>query len=315
MRRSMIPAALAVVAAGCGPVGTASPAHSSGPTVPAATATPAASPSVAPSGSPAAVHLAFQVSQAGGFIAPSAELATLPSVSVFSDGTILRPAPMPAIAPAPALPGVIVDDVTPAGLAALLDAAKATGLGDPTASFDGGPAPDAGVTLITIDLGGLPRTVRISSLGDTSRDGDLDPKVVAARVRLRALLATFDDLATALGSDLASGPRPYQPTALRLIVSAGDPSGGSGATPIAWPLATPLSSFGVEIAVADGLPPAAGLNGGATARCGTASGADLAALLPLARRATVVTPWTSAGQSFGISFRPLLPLEQGCPGA
>jgi hypothetical protein len=255
------------------------------------------------------------VSQAGGFIAPSAELGVLPSVSVYADGSIVLPGPAQAVDPAPALPSIVIERVSAAGLRTILDSARATGLADPTASFDGGPAPDAGVTLITIDIDGLPRRVRVSSLGDATRDGALDPKVAAARVRLRAFLASFDDLRKLVGPDLLGTAQPYRATALRLIVNPADPSGGNGASAIAWPLGTPLAAFGAEVAATATVSGAAGLNGGGAARCGTVSGADLATLLSRAGSATVLTPWTSEGQAYGITFRPLLPDETGCPGS
>ena len=37
-----------------------------------------------------------------------------------------------------------------------------------------------------------------------------------------------------------------------------------------------------------------------------------ATLLPLAEDANTLTPWTSDGQRYAISFRPLLPNETSC---
>ena len=315
MRRLLAAAVITLGLTACGPSSGPTPLPTASPSLPPTSPAPSATPSAAPSATSAPSGLVFRVIQAGGFIAPSAELGVLPSVSVYADGTIVLPGPVQAVDPAPALPSVVVERVTPAGLATILDAAKATGLADPTASFDGGPAPDAGVTLITIDLAGLPRNVRVSSLGDASRDAALDPKVAAARAKLRVFLATFGDLAKLVGPDGIGLAQPYRATAMRLIVNPGDPSGGNTKRSIAWPLSTPLTAFGAEVASTGAVSGAAGLNGGGAARCGTVSGADLATLLAAAASATVLTPWTSAGQSYGITFRPLLRDETGCPGA
>lgn len=330
MRRPILLVALALGLAACASSATPAPSvpSSTGPSPAAASAVPSTSPAGSPSGSPsgspvAAGGLVFRVARAGGFIAPSAELATLPDVSIYDDGTVIVPGPASSADPAPAVPDVEVEHVSAAGLATIMAAARATGLADPTATFDGGPAPDAGVTLITIDIGGAVRHVRIVSLGDASRDDGLAARVVAARVKLRAFLAHLMDLPTLVGADLTAGPARYAATSLRLIVDAGAPGIGGGST-VAWPLSTPLSAFGAEVAAGGAGPAtgatevagaAAGLNGGGGARCGVVSGSDLATLAPLLATASTATTWTSDGQPYTIVVRPLLPDETGCPGA
>jgi hypothetical protein len=322
MRRPILFLSLALGLGACSPGATTAPsaAPSASPPPSTVSAEPSASPVASRSGSPSAAgSLVFRVARAGGFIAPSAELATLPDVSIYDDGTIVVPGPATTVDPAPALPDVEIEHVSAAGLATIMAAARATGLADPTATFDGGPAPDAGVTLITIDLGGAVRHVRIVSLGDDTRDSGLDPKVVAARVKLRAFLAGLTDLHTLVGTELTAGPTPYPAASLRLIVNTGAPGIGGGTT-VAWPLSTPLAAFGAAITAAGGGPAtgiasmAAGLNGGG-ARCGVVTGPDLATLAPLLATATIATTWTSGGQPYAIVVRPLLPDETGCPGA
>jgi hypothetical protein len=100
--------------------------------------------------------------------------------------------------------------------------------------------------------------------------------------------------------------QPWDPTGLRLFVTEGDPStGGPAQDPIAWPLSQPLAEFGQEFAK-NGQP-------GFGTKCGTVEGDDLATLLPDVQKATQITPWTSDGKTYGITFRPLLPDESGCP--
>ncbi len=35
--------------------------------------------------------------------------------------------------------------------------------------------------------------------------------------------------------------------------------------------------------------------------------------MPAVRNANQISPWTSDGKTYGITFRPLLPDESGCP--
>jgi hypothetical protein len=260
------------------------------------------------------------VAQAGGFIAPSADLVALPSISIYADGTIIVPGAPSGADPAPAVPTIHRETVDALSLQKILEAAKATGLGDPKASFDGGPTPDAGVTLITIDLGGTARHLRIMSLGDSTRDAGLDPAVVVARVKLRAFLASLDDLASLVGAGLTAPPAPFVADRVMLLVTPGSPAAdGSGSSTLAWPLSTPLTSFGATLAASGGGggTNSGGLNGGGAGdtRCGVVSGADLATLGPLLASATTTRPWASAGGPFTIAVRPLLPDEAGCPGS
>ncbi|HEX7472094.1 MAG TPA: hypothetical protein VF323_03355 [Candidatus Limnocylindrales bacterium] len=324
MRRLIVLSVLALGLGACSPAAAPSATPGTSPSPTGAPPSPSAEPSSTPSASPSGLaNVVFRVAHAGGFIAPSAELATLPDISIYDDGTVVMPGPARTADPGPAVPDLQVARVSAAGLASIMTAAGAAGLTDPAASFDGGPAPDAGVTVITIDLGGAVRHVRIVSLGDDTRDSGLDPKVVAARVKLRAFLAGLTDLRKLLGADLVAGPAPYVADSLRLIVNPGAPGIGGGNT-LAWPLATGLAAFGVEITSASGGPiagtgvgpMAAGLNGGGgAARCGVVKGADLATLAPLLARATTLTTWTSDGQAWTMVVRPLLPDETGCPGS
>ena len=298
MRRLLVLPLLALAVSACAATSTPSATPSPSRPSPSPTASASASPSDAATASPSAVaRLLFRVAPVGGFLAPGADLALLPQISVYDDGTIVVPGTSSIADPGPAVPDLETWKVGAAGLAAFLTAARATGLGDPAASFDGFPMPDAGATAIGIDVAGTLRHVTIVSLG-AAQDRGLAPKVVAGRVKLRALLDSLTDLRTRFGADLLAGPAPYRATAMRLIVGSGAPGTGGG-TSVAWPLATGLAAFGQEMAT-----------GGS--RCGVVSGADLATLAPALAGATTLTTWTSEGQAWTITARPLLPDESGC---
>ena len=126
-----------------------------------------------------------------------------------------------------------------------------------------------------------------------------------ARTKLVRLQAQLGSLEGLLGAELGSWSS-YRADAIQLLVSAGAPDDGQGLTqqPLAWPLSTPLATFG------EALPT---LFQGQ--RCGVVTDSDVDMVMPLFAKANTLTPWTDDGASFGIILRPLLPGEQGCPTA
>ncbi len=104
-------------------------------------------------------------------------------------------------------------------------------------------------------------------------------------------------LADDLGPETA-----FVPAAYALLVGPSPESDGAGASIADWPLATPLATFGAEVA-----------NG--ARRCGIVSGADADTLRPALEEATVQTQWVQdAGSSatFDIAVRPIIAGEDPC---
>ena len=98
-----------------------------------------------------------------------------------------------------------------------------------------------------------------------------------------------------------SASQPFEGTGSRLFVSDYQPDAQLQEPAKAWPLDPPLASFGAPGPV------------DAHARCGVVIGqTGPTTLLPLAQTANDLTPWTSDGQRYAISFRPLLPDESAC---
>ena len=129
---------------------------------------------------------------------------------------------------------------------------------------------------------------------------DVSKEEQAARQALVDFQNRLFDLTSWLPDGSVGPEGPYTPSALRVYVQ--DPPADDPALhqePVAWPLSTPLASFGA-------VDPATGF------QCGTVEGEDLDLLLPLAQAANELTPWTSEGRAFGLTFRPLLPDESGC---
>jgi hypothetical protein len=297
---------LAFVVGGCSaaaPSPSGSPSSSSPPSASPAPSNEA-SPSPSPSPSSAAGgDLLLKVTSEGGFIAPSATLAALPAVVVYTDGRIFTPAAMPAIYPAPLLGAFQVRDVGTAGAAAIEDAIRAAGL-DAPAETDPGIVADTGTTVFTAVLDGVTTTARFSSPGGAIGRPDMSGSNPAAAAAF-ALLERLND-----PTDTWGGPGTpqtiYTPAGYRVFVAPGGPAADAQASqsPMAWPLPTPLAEFGT---------PAVPDRGVAGLRSGVVLGDDAATLAPFLAAANVLTPVTSGGQAYTLFVRPLLPDESAGP--
>jgi hypothetical protein len=295
-------AVIAVLAAGC--------AATASPVPPSASPPPSAGPSAipVPSSSPSAppASLLLKVTSEGGFINPAATLAALPTVTVYADGKIFTPAPVDAIFPGPLLPALNVRDVGPDGATSILAAIRTAGLDKPAAGGPGIPG-DAGTNVFTVVVDGTTTTSRFAGGGPGGPGGSgvgVGGTTGGAPERTAAidLLNRLLDPAETWGAPSAP-EKPYTPSGYRIFVGPANPqpdaSAGSAA---AWPLATPLDAFGI-LAVPD--------RGIAGLRQGVALGADAATLTPILKSATTETTFTSAGKSYTLHVRPLLPDEAG----
>ena len=302
---AVIVAALAVVVSAC----SGSPIAAS--RVPSPTATPAApSPSAAPSPAPSSTpatpaEVVLRVTTEGGFIGPAAHLAQLPEVVVYADGRIFTPAPAPAIYPGPLVPVESVRDVGATGVAAIGAAITAAGL-DTGGGTSSAIAPDAPDTVFTVRVGVQTVTTRFQALGiggpgpggPGGPGASSDPRRAAAL----ALLARLTDPTDTWGGPVSDATQ-YVPTAYRIFVAPGAPAATDPATaqhPVAWPLTTPLASFG---------KPAQPDRGIAGLRVGVVTGAEAATLTPVLAAANQLTAFTSGGASFTLYVSPLLPDE------
>jgi hypothetical protein len=251
--------------------------------------------------------LVLRVEQVGGFVPPSVTLVRLPAVSLFGDGRLITEGAQTEIYPQPALPPLLVQQLSETGVQRILELARDAGLLGKDASYVQGGVADAPTTVFTVNADGGHHVVQATALGldRGPGSGGVSQGELAA---LRALERFQGQLAVP-GAVLPAGSvgdsHPYDPEALRLFVTRGTPSSDPGLDEpaVAWPLSTPLAEFGTVV-------PDAGLG---PVRCGTVDGADLDGLMPSVRRATQISPWTSDGDTFGIAFRPLLPDESGCP--
>ncbi|GAA2122307.1 hypothetical protein [Actinomadura napierensis] len=205
-----------------------------------------------------AERLVLRMRETGG-IAGMGGPGALPGFSLYSTGR--------ALTAAQGAQGKVTEyRLTPAALDRLLDGARAAGLGR-SHTVSAGQVPDATVLEFTM---GDARTRIVQP------EGRSDPAV-----RFRARL----DPRTWPASDLASGPRPYEPSQVAVLASPGAAADG----PVrAWPLAPLGKGTTVGVGV-----------------CTLAAPAKVPATSPGAA-------WRSGGKIYSVRLRPLLPDEHSC---
>jgi hypothetical protein len=248
--------------------------------------------------------LVLRMTVAGGFVAPGVDQTNLPVISVFGDGRVISPGVQMMIYPGPLLSSLQVQRLTPAGMRSLLDAAAAAGLLEPDVTYESNGIADAPTTFFTLVADGCTHHVNAYALSESVSTTGLDQKTIATRAKLLAFSNALGDLTSLVGKDNVADGGLFAATSYRIITRVETPTAGpspSLASTIAWPLKTPLASFG------DPISP-----GADDTRCGVAAGADAETLAPLFTRAHVETRWTSAGRSYVLRVRPLLPDESGC---
>lgn len=237
----------------------------------------------------------------GGFTPPEYQLTNLPAFSLYGDGTIVRPGPQIEIYPGPALPALESVRVDEAGVQAILEAAFAADLDSVDDLTDMGSVgvADAPETVFILRAGGVNRVVRVYALGEMG--GQLPGMPDEEFEARKALLDLVDDL-HALESWLPDGSvtasAVYEAGGARAFVAPYAAQTDLPQDPLEWPLDGPLRGAGEDTGVGF--------------RCVSATGEDWSALAPAVRQANQLTPWTSEGRRFSVSFRPLLPDETGC---
>jgi hypothetical protein len=233
----------------------------------------------------------------GGFVPPAIHITRLPTVSVYDDGRVITEGAQLAIYPGPALPALQVQQVSPATVTQLVDKAVAAGVKNGADLGQPGVA-DAPTTRFTVVTKAGEQTVDVVALGEARPE---DPSLKPAQQAARAKLAAFLQELTAL-PDGPSPARPYVATAVAAVSRPYTPDTDpnlSAPTAVPWPgpaLPGEVLSTGVDLG------------------CVTVTGQQATAVLAAAATANAMTPWTSGGKQWSVSFRPLLPDETDCAG-
>ncbi len=275
--------------------------------------------------------LVLRVSTDGGLVAPGVILTHIPEFSLYGDGRVITVGPQIAIYPGPALPNLLLQRVSQAGVQRILEAARTAGLLGADRQIDFPGIMDAPTTTLTVVAGGSTHVTRVYALGidggtaapggaggsSVGRSGAGGPGAAdaAARRAISGFRARLDDLGAWLGRGVVEPEQAYAFDAIRLFIDRADlQSGGPTSQPgevrpsfVTWPGIQPLGSLGTPVA---GLP---------DTRCAVLQGPELARVLPALRGSNTLTRWLSGGTfqplAWALRLRPLLPEESGCAGS
>jgi hypothetical protein len=255
-------------------------------------------------------QLILRVALEGGFISPTIIATRLPQFSLYGDGTVITEGAQDMIYPGQALPPILSQKLTADGIQAVLEAAVAAGLAShhgSLGSMGSVEVSDLPTTVFTFNADGVTSTLSVYGLG---AGGVKPPQMKQSESQLRAALAVLTLKLGTLEQWLPQGSIstavPFAAHGSRVYVSPYRPDQTLTEPAMAWPLAEPLDTWGSSGTMGTALPVPG-------SRCGVVQGSDwTSTLAPLAAKANVLTPWKSAGTSYGLSFRPLLPDESGC---
>lgn len=243
----------------------------------------------------------MQVEHRGGFLPVGAAFAAVPSLTVYGDGRAITQGPQIAIYPAPALPNLIVHELTEQQVLSLEDLAEDAGLLSEAPNYGEPPIADAATTVVILQIDGSTYRHEAYAL---AADPDLPgidpglPGVSEDALQAREALARFIDSAMELvGTAEESGS--YEPDAFAVL-----------ATPIPAGENAPIEEPGLEPQVVD-WPLEVGLD--SAADCLLIEGTDADELRAVLADANMLTRFEQGGTVYQVATRPLLPGEDDCP--
>jgi hypothetical protein len=237
---------------------------------------------------PTGGEVVVQVTVEGGLLPPEAAVATVPSVTVLGDGTVITPAPVPEVYPGPALTPLqsvrvgagVVDD--------LVAQARRLGLLAGPLDFGQPLVMDAPTTTVTITAGGTTHRHVAPALFEAEEPATgVGGRQAANR---RALRSFVDET-----RELPPGEQPWVPPAIAVHpLGLYQPDAELPQKEVAWPLRRAPATEGSR-------------------PCTLFEGDQAAALLDVLARASARTPWVVDGTPHSLAFRPVLPGQPGCP--
>jgi hypothetical protein len=232
-------------------------------------------------------EVVLRVVTRGGFGAESRQPAQLPRLSVYGDGRVIVAGPTTLEYPGPALPNLQEFRLTREGLARVVDDAREAGLlDDPPPDYGEPGVTDQATTTVTVRVDGRTRRVEVYALGFKGRVSGVKPEQRERRRRLEQLIDRAGDADAQRPVVEPGSERRYEPTAVAVLVRPSDSTDGDVH---AWPLG--------DLTGTD---------------CLVLSGDDVATAVAAARTARAGDRWTSAGATYDLDFRPLLPDERSC---
>ena len=285
-----------LLVAGCGGADPVAPGGST--TTPPSTQAGALEHATGPTG------IVLRVTAGGGFMPVEFNLRSLPSYTLYGDGTAIRPVVTTVgVAVAPNITPLETIKLDEADIQSLLGQAKSAGLLN-AATIDYGEMGALGVsdmptTSVVLNADGT--TVTHNAYGLTFAPTD-PPAGTLTRAQLdaRAALRGF----VALTEQQDPNATPYTPTRLAVWIAPALAQPTADSEPIVWPLAT-APTF-------SDTPGAEGTD----YRCSVVEGADVAPLVDAVMKAPAGAQWIAApdrNATFQVVERALLPDEAGCP--
>ena len=242
--------------------------------------------------------LIVRIERVGGFLPGEHRLRELPMFSLYGDGRVFTLGAQIEIYPPPALQPLVVKKLSPKGIQAILNLARAAGLMDGDEKIDNPTIMDASTTVFTVNASGSHR-VEVYALDEAISDIDDE------RARLQVFQRKVTDLGWMPKGSVLEDEAPAEPERLQVIAFIPDPQQGQdeGINPgtRTWPLSAPVSSIGTPYG-SDGI----------SGRYAVLEGDQLSLMISALRESNELTIWTSEGKSYRVINKPLLPRDEGC---
>jgi hypothetical protein len=226
-------------------------------------------------------------------LAPQNTFGWLPAVTIASGMYIDGRVAIPMIYPGPIYTGLSERAISATGVAAIVAEARADGLLGDKVDYTSSGLAGAVTAHIRLVVDGVEHDLTGPMPTDASTTVTA-PGTASAFTAFWNRLGTID---TWLAADLGQSQQ-YSPASLAVLLAPpADAQGPIAPSSVAWPLASTFSTFGAPF-------------GGATYRCATVTGADLATLLPVVQSGNALTRFVdSTGAKMSLQVRVLLPGE------
>ncbi|MGD0121242.1 MAG: hypothetical protein ABSC46_01630 [Candidatus Limnocylindrales bacterium] len=251
-----------------------------------------ASGSVSPGGSVPAGSFYLQAWQTQA-LAPQNTFGWLPAVTIAGGQYVDGRVAVPMIYPGPLYIGLSERPISSNGIAAIVAEARADGLLGDKADFSANALVGSITAHIRLVVDGVTHDLTGPLPTDASTTFTA-PGTASAFSAFWNRLGTID---TWLSAELGQSET-YSPASIAVLLAPpADAPAGITVKDVAWPLASPFSTFGAPF-------------GGSVYRCAAVTGDDLAKLLPVVQASNALTRFVdSTGAKMSLQVRVLLPGE------
>jgi hypothetical protein len=257
-----------------------------------ASSVPAGSATVGPVGSAPAGGFYLQAWQTQA-LAPQNTFGWLPAVTIADGQYIDGRVAVPMIYPGPLYIGLSERSISANGISAIAAEARADGLLGDKSDFSASALVGSITAHIRLVVDGVTRDLTGPLPTDASTTFTA-PGTASAFTAFWNRLGTID---TWLSAELGQSET-YPPARIAVLVAPpADAPAAITVKEVAWPLASPFSTFGAPF-------------GGSVYRCAAVTGGDLAKLLPVVQASNALTRFVdSTGAKMSLQVRVLLPGE------